>query len=126
LNSDLSSWVLTDVTSLERLLFGNTTFDQDIGGMTLGAGLTKMQYFFYQNTALSDSNWTSSVVGWANQVFNNSAPYNVDGSNMATSTGLQFDNSASGGANFADAGAARDYLVGATAGWTITGDTRIN
>ncbi len=126
MNSDLSGWVLTNMQNFGRLVFANTTFNQDIGSMTLGASLTNLTYFYYLNTTLSDSNWTSTIVGWANQVYNNSAPYNVDGSNMATSTGLQFDNSASGGANFADAGEARDYLVGATAGWTITGDTRIN
>lgn len=125
-NSDLSSWVLTNNTSLGRLLFGITNFNQDIGGMTLGAGLTDMTYLFYQATGLSDSNWTSTVVGWANQVYNNSAPYNVNAANIASLASLQFDNSASGGANFADAGAARDYLAGATAGWTISGDTRIN
>lgn len=124
-NSDLNSWVLTDITTLDRMLF-ETSFNQDIGGMTLGTGLTSMSLLYYQNTTLSDSNWTSTIVGWANQVYNNSAPYNVNAANIALLTGLQFDNSASGGANFADAGAARDYLSGAIAGWTITGDTRIN
>lgn len=126
MNSDLSSWVLTNNTSLGRLVFGNTTFNQDIGGMTLGAGLTDMTYLFYNADGLSNSNWTSTVVGWANQVYNNSAPYNVNAANIASLADLEFDNSASGGANFADAGAARDYLAGATAGWTISGDTRIN
>jgi len=126
INNDLSSWVLTDCTNLDRMLFENTTFNQDIGNMTLGTGLTNMKYFYYKNTTLSDSNYTSTIVGWANQVYNNSAPYNVDASNIATLTGLQFLNLEDGGSNFADAGEARDYLTGATAGWTITGDTRIN
>ena len=126
INNDLSSWVLTNITTLERTLFANTSFNQDIGNMTLGAGLTNMKYFYFQNTTLSDINWTNTIVGWANQVYNNSAPYNVDASNIATQTSLQFDNSANGGDNFADAGEARDYLTGATAGWTISGDTRIN
>lgn len=126
MNSDLSSWVLTNITKLARLLFGNSTFNQDIGAMTLGAGLTDMTYLNYQNAALSDSNWTKTIVGWANQVYNNSAPFNVNAANIATAATLEFDNSANGGANFVDAGEARDYLTGATAGWTITGDTRIN
>ena len=117
---------MTNITTLERTLFANTSFNQDIGNMTLGAGLTNMKYFYFQNTTLSDINWTNTIVGWANQVYNNSAPYNVDASNIATQTSLQFDNSANGGDNFADAGEARDYLTGATAGWTISGDTRIN
>ena len=126
INNDLSSWVLTNITSLERMLFDNTTFNQDIGSMTLGTGLTNMKFFFYKNTTLSDINWTNTIVGWANQVYNNSAPYNVDASEIATLTGLQFLNLEDGGSNFLDAGEARDYLTGATAGWTISGDTRIN
>ncbi len=108
------------------MLFGNSSFNQDIGAMTLGANLTSVYRLFYNATGLSDSNYTSTIVGWANQVYNNSAPYNVNGSEIATGASLQFDNSADGGANFADAGGARDYLTGATAGWTISGDTRIN
>ena len=129
MNSDLSSWVLTNITNLGRLVFANSTFNQDIGAMTLGEGLTNLTYLHYNNTALSDSNWTKTIVGWANQVYNNSAPFDVDASNIATFSpssigALQFDNSADGGANFADAGEARDYLV-EEAGWTITGDTRV-
>jgi surface protein len=126
MNSDLSSWVLTEATTITRMLLDNTSFNQDIGAMTLGTNLTSVYRLFYRATGLSDSNWTKTIVGWANQVYNNSAPYNVNGSEIATLASLQFDNSADGGANFADAGEARDYLTGATAGWTITGDTRIN
>jgi len=126
INNDLSSWVLTEATTITRMLFSNASFNQDIGAMTLGTNLTSVYRLFYQATGLSDSNYTSTIVGWANQVYNNSAPYNVNGSEIATGASLQFDNSADGGANFADAGEARDYLTGATAGWTISGDTRIN
>ena len=126
INSDLSSWVLTEATTITRMLFGNSSFNQDIGAMTLGTNLTSVYRLFYGNTELSDSNWTKTIVGWANQVFDNDGPQNVNGSEIATLASLVFDNSADGGSNFADAGAARDYLAGATAGWTITGDTRIN
>ena len=47
---------------------------------------------------------------------------------MATQTGRTFDTSRSGGANFANAGAARTYLTNVTptgAGWTISSDTVI-
>jgi hypothetical protein len=124
MNSDLSSWVLTNITNLARLVFANSTFNQDIGAMTLGTGLTNMTYLNYNNTALSNSNWTKTIVGWSNQVYNNSAPFNVNASNIATGATLEFDNEADGGANFLNAGEARDYLTG-EAGWTITGDTRI-
>jgi len=45
---------------------------------------------------------------------------------MNTQTSMTFDRGESGGANFANAGAARDYLTGATPNWTISGDTEIN
>jgi hypothetical protein len=125
-NQNLSSWVLTNCTTALRMFFLADNFNQDLGSMTLGASLTDVNYMFYFG-ATTNENYTSTIVGWANQVFSNSAPYNVNGANLGTkSPSRSFDNSASGGANFADAGAARDYLTGATAGWTITGDTRIN
>ncbi len=124
--SGLSSWQFTNATTLHRMLFQQSVFNENIGSMALGANLTDMQYMFFQATGLSSSNWTSTIVGWANQVANNSAPYNVNAANIATQATLNFDNSADGGSNFTNAGEARDYLAGATAGWTITGDTRIN
>ena len=120
---DLSSWNVNG--NLDRFLF-DVDYNYDLGSMTLGPNINTMQYLFYRNATLSDVNWTNTIVGWANQVYNNSAPYNVNAANIATLASLQFDNSADGGANFETAGAARDYLAGAIAGWTITGDTRIN
>jgi hypothetical protein len=120
---DLSSWNVNGF--LDRFLF-DVDYNYDLGSMTLGPNINTMQYLFYKNQTLSDVNWTNTIVGWANQVYNNSAPYNVNAANIATLASLQFNNLASGGANFANAGVARDYLAGAIAGWTITGDTRIN
>lgn len=120
---DLSSWNVNGF--LDRFLF-DVDYNYDLGSMTLGPNINTMQYLFYKNQTLSDVNWTNTIVGWANQVYNNSAPYNVNAAQIAALASLQFNNSASGGANFGDAGEARDYLAGAIAGWTITGDTRIN
>ena len=128
MNSDLSSWVLTGATTLTRMLLDNTSFNQDVGSMTLGPNLTSVYRMFRAategETGMSNSNWTSTIVGWANQVFDNDGPQNVDGSEIATLTNLEFDDSASGGSKFLNAGEARDYLV-EEAGWTITGDTRV-
>ncbi len=127
MNSDLSSWVLTGATTLTRMVYDNTSFNQDIGSMTLGSDLTSVYRMFRQTnegTGMSNSNWTLTIVGWANQVFDNDGPQNVNGSEIATNTNLQFYNYEDGGANFEDAGGARDYLV-EEAGWTITGDTRV-
>jgi hypothetical protein len=79
----------------------------------------------FRNSGMSTANYTDTIVEWSNYTTTNGAPYNV---NMTTQTGRTFDTSRSGGANFADAGAARTYLTTATptgAGWTISGDTVI-
>jgi hypothetical protein len=79
----------------------------------------------FRSSGMSTANYTDTIVGWANYTTTNGAPYNVS---MSTQTGMIYDTSRSGGANFADAGAARTYLTTATptgAGWTISGDTVI-
>jgi len=76
----------------------------------------------FQNTSMSTANYTDTIVYWANYAFENSGtPINV---NMSAQSGRTFDTSRSGGANFANAGAARTYLT-TTLGWTISGDTVI-
>jgi surface protein len=147
-NQDISNWQTTNATNMFRMFLGNTVFNQDIsswdvsgvisfGSMFDGASsfnqnlgawninsLTNAQQIF-RNSAMSTANYTDTLVSWANQVFTNGGPFNV---NMATQTGRTFDTSRSGGANFANAGAARTYLTTATptgAGWTISSDTVI-
>jgi hypothetical protein len=89
---------------------------------------------------MSTANYTDTIVGWAVTVYKNSAPYTV---NMGNQLNREFDrartsDNASGqtyaakygsdwtATGWTDAGDARDYLTGATANWTITGDTEIN
>ena len=147
-NQDISSWNTTNCTNMQYMFFGNTAFNQDISSWDVSNVITFNSMFssassfnqnlgawdisslinaqqIFRNSAMSTANYTDTIVSWANQVFTNSGPFNID---MTTQTGRTFDTSRSGGANFANAGAARTYLTTATptgAGWTISSDTVI-
>ena len=75
---------------------------------------------------MSTNNYTDSIVHFANLVKNQNpnAPLSVD---MGNQIGRTFDSNRSGGSNFTNAFAAREFLTNATssggAGWTIAGDT---
>ena len=91
----------------------------------LNSSLTTMNYIF-GSTSMSTNNYTDSIVHFANLVKNQNpnAPLSVD---MGTQLNMTFDSNRSGGSNFANAFAAREFLTNATssggAGWTIAGDT---
>ena len=120
-NLDVSGWDVSGANDLSDFVSAslvNYVFDWT----ALNSGLSTMNTIFGYS-AMSTDNYTDSIVHFANLVYNNSAPYTVDMGNQANRF---FDRARSGGANFADAGLARDYLTGATANWSITGDTEIN
>ncbi len=124
-NQNISSWNVSAVTTFGQIFQGATAFNQNLSAWTLKlTGITNMDSFF-RSSGMSTANYTDTLVGWANYVFNNSSPYSLA---LTVQTSRTFQNSRSGGANFANAGAARTYLTTATptgAGWTITGDTVI-
>jgi hypothetical protein len=102
-----------------------SAFNQNLGSWTLRlTGIILSDIF--RNSGMSTANYTDTLVGWSNYVNANSqTPSNVS---MVTQLSRTFQNSRSGGANFANAGAARTYLTTTTptgAGWSITGDTVI-
>ena len=120
-NLDISGWNVSSATDFNTMVAAtqvNYVFDWT----ALDSGLTTMGTIFGY-TAMSTDNYTDSIVHFANLVYNNSAPYTVD---MGNQVNRFFDRARSGGANFTTAGAARDYLTGATANWSITGDEEIN
>ena len=136
-NPDISVWNTQSVTAA-YFPFGSS-FNRNLSDWTLNANLTNFGAIFYL-TSMSTENYTDTIVGWAVTVYKNSAPYNVS---MTLQSGRTFDNSrtsdnASGqtyaakygsdwtATGWTDAGDARDYLAGTTAGWSITSDSRIN
>jgi len=120
-NGNISGLDVSSVTSFNQFLDGATAFNQNLGSYTLSGSLTTLVAAF-RSTSMSTANYTDTIVAWANYVFDNSN--SPSGVSMTTQTSRTFDNSRSGGVNFADAGAARTYLT-TTAGWTISGDTVI-
>jgi surface protein len=145
-NRDVSSWTFSTIDKMDSM-FESSSFNQDISGWDVSFVLTFGRMFYqcpfnfnlgawnisrmtsgtimFNNSGMSSANYTDTLVGWANYVTTNGSPLNVNMTNQATMT---FDTSRSGGANFADAGAARTYLTTATptgAGWTISSDTII-
>lgn len=119
-NQSLSSWNVSQVPSFQNA-FISTAFNQNIGAWKLRtSSLSLIQVF--GSSSMSTANYTDTIVGWANYVFEiGGLPATV---NMTLQSGRTFQNSRSGGANFANAGAARTYLT-TVAGWTISGDTII-
>lgn len=120
-NQDLSTWDVSNITNFTLMFYLATSFNQNLGAWQLRLAGTSLSNIF-RNSGMSTANYTDTIVGWANYVFNNSGT--PSGVNMINQAGMTFDTSRSGGTNFADAGAARTYLT-TTAGWTITNDTII-
>jgi hypothetical protein len=120
-NLPLNNWDVSKVTTFLQMFFLNTAFNQNLGSWNLRLAGTNLSQIFRSAGGMSTANYTDTFVGWANYVFTNGAPFSVDAS---TQNGRTFDTSRSGGANFANAGAARTFLT-TTAGWTISGDTVI-
>jgi len=121
-NQNINSWNVSSITNMSYLFYSATSFNQNLSSWALNSSLSSLNYIF-GDTNMSTANYTDTIVGWANYVYTNSAPYTVD---MSSQIDMTFDRGESGGANFTDAGEARDYLTGATANWTISGDTEIN
>ena len=116
-NQPIGSWDLTSATNLFQILLGTSSFNQNIGGWSLRTASTpNMQYLLFGTTSMSDENITDSVVGWANYVYNNTAPFSVQLTN--SSVNARFIGTRLGGANFTTAADAKTYLT-TTAGWTI-------
>jgi len=121
-NQDITSWDVSSVTNIAGMFRNATSFNQNLSSWAINTGSFTANLAF-RSSGMSTANYTDTLVGWANYVYINSAPYTV---NASLQNSMTFDRARSGGANFADAGAARDYLTGATANWTISGDTEIN
>ena len=131
-NPDTTNWDVSKVTGSHCMqeMFENSGFNRNIAGWQLNpnmSGASEMHYMF-NGSSMSTANYTDTITGWANYVKNQNpdAPLNIA---MTSQVGMTFDSNRSGGANFASAGAARDYLIDTVAngggGWSISGDTII-
>lgn len=123
-NADIASWDVGNISSASNMM-NSSSINRNLGAWEWGIiinGVTNGLYRIFRNSAMSTDNYTDTLVGWANNIFNRGGiVINVD---MQQQSGMTFDTTRSGGANFANAGAARTYLT-STLGWTISGDTVI-
>ncbi len=121
----MENWNVSKVSNMSSMFKYCTYFNQNLSNWNLRtSGVTLNNMFEY--TAMSTANYTNTIVGWANYVnTNGGSPLSVS---MTSQTGRIFQNSLSGGAGFANAGAARSYLTGTLPtgrAWSIAGDTVI-
>ena len=120
-----NAWNVSSVKELNATFQSASSFDQNLSNWQLKSDATIFHNLF-RSTAMSTNNYTDTVVGWANYVKNQNpdAPLNIA---MVGQNGMTFDSNRSGGSNFANAFAAREFLTNTTAsggaGWTITSDT---
>jgi hypothetical protein len=101
-----------------------SSFNQNLGAWALRLAGVNLANIF-RASGMPCENYTDTIVGWANYV-NTNSPNQPTGLSMTDQLFRVFATSRTGGAGFADAGAARTFLTTATptgAGWTISGDT---
>jgi surface protein len=121
-NQPIDNFDVSNVTTMLNMFLNATSFNQDISSWQLrGAGVTLTNLL--NNSNLSTENYNKLLISWANQVFANSEPYSL----TLGASGLTYDDTDYGGSGqFTDAVSARAYLVGATAQWTISGDSDVS
>lgn len=119
-NEDISGWNVSNVTDFMYMLRRAKAFNQNLGGWQLKLSGTIQMFEIFRENGMSVANYTDTLVGWANYLYDNSGTtvLNITGQN-----GKTFDTSRSGGANFTTAGDARNYLI--SLGATISNDTVI-
>jgi surface protein len=121
-NKDISAWNVSNITNMGAKFFNASFFNQNLGSWSLRTAGVNCNSLF-RNCGMSTANYTDSLVGMINNaVDNGNLPINVD---FTRQDGQTFDRARSGGSNFANAGAARDFAIN-TLGWQITSDTVIN
>lgn len=129
-NNSMVNWITGNVANMNNLFTGTTSFNKNLSGWDITGLLTAVSIF--QGGGLNTANYTDTIVGWAVQVYNNSAqPASVNMSGIPASgvfDGNRTTDNASGQAysvkysnwpGWSNAQAAYDYLT-STLSWTIS------
>jgi len=121
-DQDISGWNTGNVITMDGMFLAANSFNQYLGDWDIGKCINMSAMFqtSVSGQGLSCENYTDTIVSWANQVNTNGVPLSAD---MTSQLGKVFATTRSGGAGFADAGAARTFLTTAPQSWTISGDT---
>jgi surface protein len=79
-NSDISGWDVSSVTTMESMFYGASSFDQNLGNWNVSNVETfdggTESFGFMEGTALSTTNYDSTLIGWADKISMN-APRTV-------------------------------------------------
>ena len=130
-NGDVSTWNLDSASNMDYM-FHNSAFNQNLSNWNLRTAGTSM-IGMTSPSVYSQANYTDTMVGWAVYVYTNSGPFNVQWTLTSPSLDLtRTSDNVSGQTYVAKYGAnwpsswtnnnaqdAYDYLISATAGWTI-------
>jgi surface protein len=116
-NADISSWNVSSVTNMSYMFNAASSFNQNLGSWQLrkaGVDMTSM----LASAGMSTSNWSQTLVGWANWVASATAdtPANVS----INASPSQYSTVTYGSGTYTTGAAARAYLTGGTPSWTIT------
>jgi surface protein len=134
-NQPLNNWDTGSITTFGDTfylasLFNQNISDWDFNSLLITGGLINT----LNSTSITTENYTDTLVGWAVKIYKNSGPYSISftGSNFSSKfDGTRTSDNTSGqtyaakygsdwtATGWTDAQDAYDYLVGATAGWTI-------
>jgi surface protein len=102
-NQDISRWDTSSVTNMEDMFKHAYDFNQNLANLSIISINTNFNDFF-ENSSLSNLNYTRTLIGWANQV-------TITQSNLVLNTnGKQY---------YDDATAARNILTSPPYSWTI-------
>jgi len=101
---------------MDFMFFGASSFNQNLGSWQLrkaGVNMTNMLL----NASMSTSNWSQTLVGWANWVA--SATADTPASVSINASPSQYSTVTYGSGTYTTGAAARAYLTGGTPSWTI-------
>jgi len=113
-DGNLYNWNTAYVVYMDGMFSGATAFNQDIGAWNI-INVISMSNMF-SDSGMSTENYSKTLIGWANQVDANAAPYDVP----LDAANITYSNTAYTGSPYDDGANARGFLTGATANWTIT------
>lgn len=115
-NRDISGWDVSSVTSINNMFSGCTNFDQDLGSWDIGSLQSASSVFL--NSGMSSENLQRTIIGWANYVFENNKPSNINLGTIPDITIILGESTFEDiVGEFNDYISARDYLV--SRGWSI-------
>jgi hypothetical protein len=119
-NQDIGGWDMSNIANMRDILRSASAFNQNIGGWSLRLAGVDMTDMFLDQSAMSDENYSRTLIGWANYVASNSNTPSSVNFNGGTN---KYNNTAyTTGQSYNDAVAARAYLTSLSPGpaWTIT------